>query len=174
MKLRLSPAGRELDFTQVHYNQCPSAFIRGSIFLLQPIDRDWTTHPTGEGNHRSISMSFPVFCGWPSFLFGQVEATCGHKKGRRSTHSGGQAEQLQHICDLTRRPYEADNCCSPLHENANFRAVFGCFDLWGTAAFNQAESFLKKFSVGRCSEFWASHATFGKSVSRRVAEPQSF
>ena len=46
------------------------------------------------------------------------------KKGRRGTHPDGQAEQLQHTSGLIRHVNEADNCCSPLHENANYRPVF--------------------------------------------------
>ena len=76
----------------------------------QGTERDQTAFV--EGNHGAVLTS------------AQERVNPCHsavKKGRRGTHPDGQAEQLQHTRGVTREPYEADNCCSPLHENGNFR-----------------------------------------------------
>jgi hypothetical protein len=48
----------------------------------------------------------------------------GKKEAAGAPTPAAKLNNFKHTGGITRHCYEADNCCSPLHENTNLRSVF--------------------------------------------------
>jgi hypothetical protein len=75
---------------------------------------------------------------WPALVHAP-----GKKEAAGAPTPAAKLSNFTHTGGLNRHGYEADNCCSPLHENTNLRTVFNECDSRVRAAFKISPIFCR-------------------------------